>query len=78
MRFPSMLMAVSTTLLFGSARAALAEQVKVEVTTADSHAVWYTDPVWLGLGAVAVLIVIVLAIMASRSGQGKTTTTVIR
>ena len=77
MRFPIMLMA-STTILLASARAALAEQVKVEVTTADSHSVWYTDPVWLGLGAVVVLIVIVLAIMAARRGQGKTTTTVVR
>jgi hypothetical protein len=78
MRFPRILMALSTTLLLGSTRAALAEQVKVEVTTADSHTVWYTDPVWLGLGAVVVLVVIVLAIMASRRGEGKTTTTVIR
>lgn len=78
MRFPSMLLAVSTTLLLGTARAALAEQVKVEVTTADSHTVWYTDPVWLGLGAVVFLVVIVLAVMASRNREGKSTTTVIR
>ena len=77
MRFPIMLMA-STTILLGSARAALAEQVKVEVTTTDSHTVWYADPVWLGLGAVVLLIVIVLAVMASRNREGKTTTTVIR
>ena len=54
----------------------LQSPMKVEVTTADSHAVWYTDPVWLGLGAVVVLIIIVLAIAASRNT--KTTTTVIR
>ena len=79
MRFPRMLMALSTTLLLGSARAALAEQaVKVELTTTESHTVWYTDPLWLGIGGVAVLIILVLAIMASRSGEGKTTTTVIR
>ena len=78
MRFPGMLMALGTTLLLGSARVALAEQVKVEVTTADSHTVWYTDPVWLGLGAVVLLIVIVLAVMASRNREGKSTTTVIR
>ena len=75
MRFPIMLMA-STTILLGSARAALAEQVKVEVTTADSHTTWYTDPVWLGLGAVLVLIIIVLAIVASRNGERKTTTVI--
>lgn len=78
MRFPRMLLGLGTTVLLASARAALAEQVKLEVTTADSHTVWYTDPVWLGLGAVVLLIVIVLAVMASRNREGKTTTTVIR
>ena len=78
MRFPRTLIGLGTTLLLASARAALAEQVKVEVTTADSHTVWYTDPVWLGLGAVVLLIVMVLAVMASRNREGKTTTTVIR
>jgi hypothetical protein len=77
-----MMMALSTTLLLGSARAAVAVQqqmpMKVELTTTDSHTVWYTDPMWLAFGAVAVLLVIVLAIMASRSGEGKSTTTVIR
>jgi hypothetical protein len=74
-----MLMALGTTLLLGSTRAALAAQapLKVEVSTADSNTVWYTSPVWLGIGAVAVLIIIVLAIMASR-GPAKSTTTVIR
>ena len=52
--------------------------VKVELTTADSHTVWYTDPVWLGLGAVVFLLVIALAIAASRRGEAKSTTTIIR
>jgi formate-dependent nitrite reductase membrane component NrfD len=81
MRLPRMLTALSTTtLLFGSARAALANQapVKVEVSTPATHTVWYTDPMWLGVGAVAVLIILVLAIMASRKSEPKSTTTVIR
>jgi hypothetical protein len=79
MRFPSRLMTLSTALLLGSARLGLAAQapLKVEVSTADSNTVWYTSPVWLGIGAVAVVLIIVLAIMASRS-PAKTTTTVIR
>jgi hypothetical protein len=80
MRIPRMLTALSTTFALVSARVALAAQVpvKVEVTTANSHTVWYTDPVWLGIGAVVLLVIVVLAIMASRNSQGKTTTTVIR
>ena len=80
MRFPRMLMGLSTTLLLGSGRAALAAQVpvKVEVSTPATHTVWYTDPMWIGIGAVVVLIIIVLAVMASRKSDGKSTTTVIR
>jgi len=75
MRFPK-IKALSTTLLLGSVSPALAEQVTVEVTTAGRTTVWYTDPVWLGLGAVLVLIIIVLAIVASRNGERKTTTVI--
>jgi len=78
MRFPKMLTALGTSLLFAGANAAQAAQseVKVDLTTSASHTVWYADPFWLGVGGVALLIIIVLAIMASRSK--KTTTTVIR
>jgi hypothetical protein len=81
MRFPSMSMVLSTTLLLGSAPAAMAAQdaaVKVDVSTPATHTVWYADPVWLGVGAVVVVLIIVLAVMASRKPDGKTTTTVIR
>ena len=80
MRFSRMSMALSTTLLLGSTRAALAAQepVKVEVSTPATRTVWYADPLWLGIGAVVVLIILVLAIMASRNKEGKSTTTVIR
>ena len=78
MRIPSMSMALSSTFLLRSARAAAQAPVKVEVSTPATHTVWYTDPMWIGVGAVAVLIIIVLAIMASRKSEGKTTTTVIR
>jgi len=79
MRFPKMLMALSTTVLLGGASAALAQDpVKVDVSVPASHTVWYADPFWIAVGAVAVLIVIVLAVMASRGSEGKSTTTVIR
>ena len=80
MRFPRMSMALSTTLVLGSTRAAMAAQnpVKVDISTPATHTVWYADPMWLGIGGVAVLIIIVLAIMASRKSEPKTTTTVIR
>lgn len=51
--------------------------VKVEVTTAPTHIVWYTDPIWIGIGVVAALLVIVLIVLAARSSR-KSTTTVIR
>jgi hypothetical protein len=75
-----MLMALGSTLVLGSARTALAAQapLKVEVSTPATDTVWYTNPMWIGIGVVVVLIIIVLAIMASRSSEGKSTTTVIR
>lgn len=80
MRFPTMLKALTTALLVGSAPVALAGQdpVKVELTTTGTTTTWYTDPFWLAIGGVAVLIIIVLAIMASRSSGTKSTTTVVR
>jgi hypothetical protein len=80
MRFPRALISLSTTLTVGIVPAALAAQgpVKVEVSMPASHTVWYTDPMWLGVGAAAVFIIIILAVMASRSGEKKSTTTVIR
>jgi hypothetical protein len=47
-------------------------QVKVEVDT-GRDVVWYTDPVWLAVGAIALLVVIVLAVMAARGGDRGTT-----
>ena len=78
MRIPKMLTALSTTIMAGSARVAMAQDpVKVELTTTESHTIWYTDPMWLAIGGVVFLVIIVLAIMASMNGR-KTTTTVIR
>ena len=50
--------------------------IKVEVSTSETHTVWYTDPLWLAVGGVVLLLIIVLAVMAARGR--KTTTTVIR
>lgn len=52
--------------------------VKVEVHTSETHTVWYTDPMWLAIGAVVVLLVIVLAVMASRNRDTGSNTTVVR
>jgi hypothetical protein len=71
------LAAVSTTL---AAPIALlqdpAAPVKVDVTTTESHTVWYTNPVWLVIGGIVVLLIIVLAVMAARGRDGSSTTVV--
>lgn len=46
--------------------------IKVDLDD-DANTVWYTDPVWLAVGAIALLIVIVLAVMAARGGSDRTT-----
>jgi len=80
MRFSKMSIALSATVLLGSASTTLSAQepVKVAVTIPASHTVWYADPFWLGVGGVAVLVILILAVMASRKGDSKSTTTVIR
>ncbi|HJU72791.1 MAG TPA: hypothetical protein VJ717_03525 [Gemmatimonadaceae bacterium] len=50
-------------------------EVKVDLDTNDDR-VWFTDPVWLAVGAIALLVVIVLAVMASRGGSNGGTTVV--
>lgn len=46
--------------------------IKVDIDTSP-NTVWYTDPVWLAVGAIALLVIIVLAVMASRGGSDRTT-----
>ncbi len=67
-------------ILAGVIPAALAAQdgVKVGITTSDSGTIWYTDPIWIWLGAGVLLLIIVLAVMAARKKSTKSTTTVIR
>ena len=50
-------------------------QVKVDVNVDDGRTVWYTDPLWIVLGAAAVIVVVALIAAASRGGGG---TTVVR
>lgn len=50
-------------------------EVKVDLDTDDDR-VWFTDPVWLAVGAIALLVVIVLAVMAARGGDRGGTTVV--
>ena len=52
-------------------------KAEVKVDISDDRTVWYTDPVWLAVGAIAALVVIVLAVMAARGG-GRDSTTVVR
>jgi len=52
--------------------------VKVDVSTTESHTVWYTNPLWLAIGGIVVLLIIVLAVMASRGRDGGSSTTVVR
>ena len=50
--------------------------VKVDITTTESTTTWYTDPLWITIGALAFLLFIVLIVMASRGREGGTTTVV--
>jgi hypothetical protein len=47
-------------------------EIKVDIDTSP-NTVWYTDPVWLAVGAIALLVIIVLAVMAARGGSDRTT-----
>ena len=49
--------------------------VKVDIDLDEGRTVWYTDPLWIVLGAAAVIVVVALVAAASRGGGG---TTVIR
>lgn len=49
--------------------------VKVDVDLGSDRTVWYTDPLWIVLGAAAVIVVVALVAAAARGGGG---TTVIR
>lgn len=49
--------------------------VKVDVDLGSDRTVWYTDPLWIVLGAAAVIVVVALVAAASRGNGG---TTVIR
>jgi hypothetical protein len=50
-------------------------QTKVDVNIDDGRTVWYTDPLWIVLGAAAVIVVVALIAAAARGGGG---TTVVR
>ena len=47
--------------------------VQVDVDLDDDGTVWYTDPLWIVLGAAAVIVVVALIAAASRGGTGGTT-----
>ncbi len=47
--------------------------VKVDVDLDRDGTVWYTDPLWIVLGAAAVIVVVALVAAASRGPGGGTT-----
>ena len=47
--------------------------VKVDVNLSEGRTVWYTDPLWLVLGAAAVIVIVALVAAAARGGSGGTT-----
>ena len=47
--------------------------VKVDVDLDRDGTVWYTDPLWIVLGAAAVIVVVALVAAASRGNGGGTT-----
>ncbi|MES2124954.1 MAG: hypothetical protein V4503_09755 [Gemmatimonadota bacterium] len=87
MRFFKTLMA-SAGMLLGTAATAMAaplmtlqdpaSPVQVDVHTTETHTVWYTDPMWIAIGAAVVLLVIILLVVSSRSNSGGSSTTVVR
>ena len=71
----TMLSSVGMLLVSGATAMAQDPPVKVEVSTTESHTVWYTNPVWLAIGGIVLLLIIVLAVMAARN-KGSSTTVV--
>ena len=47
--------------------------VTVDVNLGEGRTVWYTDPLWIVLGAAAVIVVVALVAAAARGGGGGTT-----
>jgi hypothetical protein len=47
--------------------------VSVDVDLGSDRTVWYTDPLWIVLGAAAVIVVVALVAAAARGGGGGTT-----
>jgi hypothetical protein len=45
-----------------------APPTRIDVDINDSDGVWYTNPVWLALGAIALIVLVLLIVSASRSG----------
>lgn len=80
MRFARSLKMLRSGILAVAVPAALSAQdgVKIGITTSDSGTIWYTDPMWIWIGAGVLLLIIVLAVMAARNKSTKSTTTVIR
>ena len=76
MRFiKSILSSVALVLVGGATAMAQDPTIKVDVTSTESHTVWYMQPVWLAIGGIVLLLVIVLAVMAARN-KGSSTTVV--
>ena len=81
-------MLTSATMLLASVATAMAapvallqdpqSPVKVDVHTTETHTVWYTEPIWIAVGAIVVLLIIVLAVLAGRGRDSGSSTTVIR
>lgn len=41
---------------------------RIDVNINDNDGVWYTNPVWLALGAIALIVLVLLIVSASRTG----------
>ena len=50
-------------------------EVKVDINLDEGRTVWYTDPLWIVLGAAAVIVVVALIAAAAR-GNGSSTTVI--
>lgn len=43
-------------------------QLDVDINIDDGEGVWWTNPIWIGIGIVAVLLLVAIIAMAARGG----------
>jgi hypothetical protein len=57
-----------------SAQSEVPDEVDIDLNVNEGGRAWYTNPVWIVVGAVILLLIVLIAVMSSRGGG----TTVVR